>query len=192
MRVVIVGGGVVGAALALAVARRGLDVVLMDGARERSPCARVWHHPGAADPGTLEHAMLARAAELRPLLDALGVARDGDRFDAEAAAVALRAAAERHGAQVRRERFAHPGQVRGAVYVNCAGRGAEAVARGLGDAPFAPDASYVVGRSPVVPELINVAALGTTGASAALALAEHVAGLIAPGMPEAPLRPPSA
>jgi len=303
----------VGCALALALVRRGVEVVLLEaepdvGGGASGTGAGVLRTGFDAVPGSLEAAMVRHAAALRPpLLEALGVpvlrcgalvrdpppallaaARtsgvehvvldDGTLHvpgegvtDPVAFVLALAAAAERHGAQLRRgERFEHRGQVPADLYVNCAGRHADAVARALGDdtvgivartvellvvdapvdhihltavpgvlvaptldghtvcraaaadggagparrevlararelcpqladaslvgtyvgvEPAGRDASYVVGRSTRAPELVNVAALGATGLTAAVGLAEHVAGLIAPGAPVAALRP---
>jgi glycerol-3-phosphate dehydrogenase len=322
MKAAIVGGGVVGAALALALARRGVEVVLLEAEPDLALAASgtnsgILHTGFDSTPGELETRMILRSAELRPaLMEALGVPvlRCGARMrdapehvvetarangvshtvfgdgtleipgewvtDPVAFTLALAAAAERHGAEIRRgERFEHRAQLAADLYVNCAGLGADEVARVFGDDTFsifprkgeffvfdadvssillpAPTArtkgvlvfptidghlvcgptavdgedktdwsvrpqardevlagaiamcpalegarqvgqyaglrpagrgvNYVVGRSTVAPELVNVAAIRSTGLTASLGLAEHVAGLIAPGVPEAPL-----
>lgn len=65
--------------------------------------------------------------------------------------------------------------------------GARQVGAYAGLRPAGRGVNYLVGRSSAAPELINVAAIRSTGLTAALGLAEHVAGLVAPGAPEAPL-----
>ena len=77
--VAVIGGGVVGAAVALALARRGAGVVLLEAEEELARGASgansgLLHLPFDSEPGTLETRLLQRSAELRrPLLDALGV-----------------------------------------------------------------------------------------------------------------------
>jgi glycerol-3-phosphate dehydrogenase len=70
--------------------------------------------------------------------------------------------------------------------------GAEQVASYAGLRPAGRGVNYVVGRSAAAPELVNVAAIRSTGLTASLGLAEHVAGLVAPGALVAPLLPPDA
>jgi glycerol-3-phosphate dehydrogenase len=70
--------------------------------------------------------------------------------------------------------------------------GAEPVGAYAGLRPAGRGVNYVVGRSAAAPELVNVAAIRSTGLTASLGLAEHVAGLVAPGAPEAPLLAPGA
>ena len=60
-------------------------------------------------------------------------------------------------------------------------------ARGRGCAPPGRGCNYVIGRA--TPELLNVAAIRSTGLTASLGIAEHVAEMIAPGVAEAPLEP---
>ena len=79
MNVVVVGGGVVGAACALAFARRGADVELRE-ARDGLALAASGTNSGIvhtgfdSKPGELETELILRAAALRPaLLEALGV-----------------------------------------------------------------------------------------------------------------------
>ncbi len=67
--------------------------------------------------------------------------------------------------------------------------GAEPIADYAGLRPAGRGSNYVIGRSPALPELVNVAAIRSTGLSASLGIAEHVAELLAPGRAEAPLRP---
>jgi len=52
-------------------------------------------------------------------------------------------------------------------------------------------ANYVIGHSRVDRRLVNVAAIRSTGLSAALGIGEHVANLVAPGIEERPLSPGS-
>ncbi len=64
---------------------------------------------------------------------------------------------------------------------------AEPIGSWAGLRPAGRDCNYVIGRA--TPELVNVAAIRSTGLTASLGIAEHVAELIAPGVPEAPLEP---
>jgi glycerol-3-phosphate dehydrogenase len=96
----VIGGGVVGASVALAAARRGADVVLLEAEPELGLCASgtnsgILHTGFDSPPGTLETRMILRSAQLRdPVLDVLGipVARTGaavrPRDDGERNAVA--------------------------------------------------------------------------------------------------------
>ncbi len=65
--------------------------------------------------------------------------------------------------------------------------GAEPIAVYAGLRPAGVGANYVIGRSAASPRLVNVAAIRSTGLTASLGIAEHVAGLVAPGAPVAPL-----
>lgn len=66
--------------------------------------------------------------------------------------------------------------------------GAEPVHSYAGLRPAGRDgANYLVGRSRANPRLVNVAAIRSTGLSASLGIGEHVAALVAPGRPAAPL-----
>ena len=65
--------------------------------------------------------------------------------------------------------------------------GLEPIASYAGLRPAGRGVNYLIGRSRVRPELINVAAIRSTGLTASLAIGEHVAELVAPGRPEAPL-----
>jgi len=67
-------------------------------------------------------------------------------------------------------------------------QGAEPVAQYAGLRPAGRGTNYVVGRSAADARLVNVAAIRSTGVSASLGIAEHVADLIAPGVSPAPLR----
>jgi len=115
--VAVVGAGVVGAATALELARRGLDVALLEAEEEPGLAASgtnsgVLHTGFDSKPGELETEMILRAAELRdPVLDALGVPvlrcgaelrpRDAAEAEAKAEAVAeLAANASRNGVEV--------------------------------------------------------------------------------------------
>ena len=66
--------------------------------------------------------------------------------------------------------------------------GLEPVASYAGLRPAGRGVNYVVGRSAADPRLVNVAAIRSTGLSASLGVAEHVAELLAPGVAAAPLR----
>jgi glycerol-3-phosphate dehydrogenase len=66
--------------------------------------------------------------------------------------------------------------------------GLEPVATYAGLRPAGRGVNYVIGRSRADPRLVNVAAIRSTGLSASLGIAEHVAGLVAPGAPVAALR----
>jgi glycerol-3-phosphate dehydrogenase len=65
--------------------------------------------------------------------------------------------------------------------------GAEPIATYAGLRPAGRGSNYVIGRSRACPELINVAAIRSTGLSASLGIAERVAELILPGVQEGPL-----
>jgi glycerol-3-phosphate dehydrogenase len=77
--VAVVGAGVVGSAIALALARRGVEVVLLEAEAEPGLCASgtnsgILHAGFDSVPGEIETELLLRAAALRdPVLDALGV-----------------------------------------------------------------------------------------------------------------------
>jgi glycerol-3-phosphate dehydrogenase len=57
--------------------------------------------------------------------------------------------------------------------------GREPIAAYAGLRPAGRDANYVIGPSPACPQLINVAAIRSTGLTASLGIAEHVVGLLA-------------
>jgi glycerol-3-phosphate dehydrogenase len=69
----------------------------------------------------------------------------------------------------------------GAIALLPALDGAELGAAYAGLRPAGRGCNYVIGRSRACPELINVAAIRSTGLTASLGIAEHVAGLVAPG-----------
>jgi glycerol-3-phosphate dehydrogenase len=77
--VCVIGGGVVGASIALAVARRGVEVVLLEAEPDLGLCASgtnsgILHTGFDSPPRTLETRMILRSAQLRDeVLDALGV-----------------------------------------------------------------------------------------------------------------------
>ena len=192
--VAIAGAGVVGSAVALALARRGVSVALLEaepepGLRASGTNSGILHTGFDSPPGELETELILRAAALRdPVLDTLGVPvlrcgallrpgaealaanarRNGVETrihedgalevpgetvtDPAAYTLALAAAAERHGAELRtgfrvagieRARddlvLSEPGgeSVRARVLVNCAGLYADEVARLAGDDSFA-------------------------------------------------------
>ena len=64
---------------------------------------------------------------------------------------------------------------------------AEPIGSWAGLRPAGRGCNYVIRRA--TPALINVAAIRSTGLSASLGIAEHVAEMIVPGAPVAPLRP---
>jgi glycerol-3-phosphate dehydrogenase len=68
--------------------------------------------------------------------------------------------------------------------------GAEPVAAYAGLRPAGRDANYVIGPSSACPELVNVAAIRSTGLTASLAIGEHVAELL--GRRGVALGPPRA
>lgn len=68
--------------------------------------------------------------------------------------------------------------------------GAEPVAAYAGLRPAGRGVNYAIGRSPACERLVNVAAVRSTGLTASLGIAEHVASLVAElGVPLAPERP---
>jgi glycerol-3-phosphate dehydrogenase len=69
--------------------------------------------------------------------------------------------------------------------------GAEPVASYAGLRPAGVGVNYLIGRSPADRRLVNVAAIRSTGVSASLGIAEHVASLVAPDAEPEPLRPGS-
>jgi glycerol-3-phosphate dehydrogenase len=77
--VCVIGGGVVGASVALAAARRGVDVELLEAEPELALCASgtnsgILHTGFDSEPGALETRMILRSAELRDeVLERLGV-----------------------------------------------------------------------------------------------------------------------
>jgi glycerol-3-phosphate dehydrogenase len=77
--VAVVGAGVVGSAIALALARRGVEVALLEAEAEPGLCASgtnsgILHAGFDSVPGEIETELLLRSASLRdPVLDALGV-----------------------------------------------------------------------------------------------------------------------
>ena len=151
--VAVIGGGVVGTAVTLALARRGVDTVLFE-ARDRLASAAsgtnsgILHTGFDSPPGELETLLILRAAELRdPVTEKLGipVRRCGAVLNGELIAGesitdpvhfthALAEAAHALGAEIRlgtqvTERLA-------ALTVNCAGLHADEVARLYGDDSF--------------------------------------------------------
>jgi glycerol-3-phosphate dehydrogenase len=151
--VAVIGGGVVGTAVTLALARRGARVVLLEArdalARAASGTNSGILHTGFdSPPGELETRLILRAAELRdPVIETLGVPvrRCGAVLDGEVIAGesvtdpvhftrSLAAAAQACGAEVRTgvrvtERLE-------TLTVNCAGLYADEVARLYGDDSF--------------------------------------------------------
>ena len=176
--VTVVGAGAVGSAVALALARRGVDVTLVEAQPEPGLSASgtnsgILHTGFDSVPGELETALILRAAALRdPVLETLGApvmrcgavmrgdgvaqwAANAERnavevrltgdfvlevpgeavTDPVAYTLALSAAAERHGADVRLSTPFEEVEAAGIV-VNCAGLYADSVARSFGDDSF--------------------------------------------------------
>ena len=111
VEVAVVGAGVVGSAVALALARRGASVALLEAEAEPARCASgtnsgILHTGFDSTPGELETELILRAAPLRePVLAALGIPvlrcgaimrGDGERLDP------LAAGARRNGVAVNR------------------------------------------------------------------------------------------
>jgi glycerol-3-phosphate dehydrogenase len=68
--------------------------------------------------------------------------------------------------------------------------GREPIAAYAGLRPAGRDVNYVIGPSPACPQLVNVAAIRSTGLTASLGIAEHVVGLLAEqGLELGPDRP---
>jgi glycerol-3-phosphate dehydrogenase len=152
-RIAVIGGGVVGTAVTLALARRGIDTTLYE-ANDRLAAAAsgtnsgILHTGFDSAPGELETQLILRAAELRdPVIDALGIPmwRCGALLNGELIAGesitdpvhytrALAAAAEACGAEIRLgTRVTARLDVE---TVNCAGLYADEVARLYGDDSF--------------------------------------------------------
>ena len=151
--VAVIGGGVVGTAVTLALARRGVDTVLLEARHELAGAASgtnsgILHTGFDSPPGELETALILRSAELRdPLIAALGIpvnrcgallhdrVIEGESItDPVRYTYALAAAAEALGAEIRTgvritERL-------DMLTVNCAGLYADEVARLYGDDSF--------------------------------------------------------
>jgi glycerol-3-phosphate dehydrogenase len=71
--------------------------------------------------------------------------------------------------------------------------GAEPVAAYAGLRPAGRDVNYVIGPSPACPQLVNVAAIRSTGLTASLGIGEHVTGLLGQlGVALGPQRPLAA
>jgi glycerol-3-phosphate dehydrogenase len=155
-RVAVIGGGVVGTAVALALARRAIETTLFE-ARDRLAGAASGSNSGIlhtgfdSPPGELETQLILRSAELRePLLETLGipVRRCGAVLNGEVIAGesitdpvhftrALAAAAQACGAEIRTGvRITRRAQVAAETVVNCAGLYADEVARLYGDDSF--------------------------------------------------------
>jgi glycerol-3-phosphate dehydrogenase len=152
--VAVIGGGVVGTAVALALARRGVETVLLEARDELAGAASgtnsgILHTGFDSVPGELETQLILRSAELRDeVVEALDIpvwrcgARLGDRVIAGESVTdpvrftyALAAAARACGAEIRTgERVT--GRLPG-LTVNCAGLYADEVARLYGDDSFA-------------------------------------------------------
>jgi glycerol-3-phosphate dehydrogenase len=152
--VAVIGGGVVGTAVALALARRGVETVLLEARDELAGAASgtnsgILHTGFDSVPGALETELILRSAELRDeVVEALDIpvwrcgARLGDRVIAGESVTdpvrftyALAAAARACGAEIRtgeRVTARLPG-----LTVNCAGLYADEVARLYGDDSFA-------------------------------------------------------
>ena len=156
----VVGGGVVGTAVALALARRGAEVVLVEAKDIASGASGansgLLHVAFDSPPGELETELIQRSAQLRdPVIDALRIpvrrcgalVRDGrgGTFEVPDEAVtdpaaytrALAVAAAACGVEIRTGfRLTDRREVPARVTVNCAGLYADEVARLFGDDSF--------------------------------------------------------
>jgi glycerol-3-phosphate dehydrogenase len=153
----VVGGGVVGAAVALALVRRGADTILVEANDELARAASgtnsgLLHVAFDSPPGELETRLIRRSAELRdPVIEALGIpvrrcgalvdgtleVPDEAVTDPVAYTRALARAAEALGAEIRTGfRVTARDEVPARVTVNCAGLYADEVARLWGDDSF--------------------------------------------------------
>jgi len=151
--VAVIGGGVVGTAVTLALARRGVRTVLLEARAELAGAASgtnsgILHTGFDSPPGELETELILRSAALRDeVVEALGIPvwrcgalLHGDLIEGESITDpvhytrALAAAAEALGAEVRTGvRVTEPLDV---PAVNCAGLYADEVARLYGDDSF--------------------------------------------------------
>jgi glycerol-3-phosphate dehydrogenase len=154
--VAVIGGGVVGTAVTLALARRGVDTILLEARDELAGAASgtnsgILHTGFDSTPGELETQLILRSAELRDaVVEALGIpvwrcgALLNDRViegesitDPVRYTYSLAAAATALGAEVRTgARVTRRDQVAAASVVNCAGLYADEVARLFGDDSF--------------------------------------------------------
>jgi glycerol-3-phosphate dehydrogenase len=151
--VAVIGGGVVGTAVTLALARRGVETTLYEARDGLAQAASgtnsgILHTGFDSPPGELETELIRRAAELRdPVVEALGipvwrcgalvnerVIEDESITDPVHFTRALAAAAQACGAEIRLgERVSERLET---VTVNCAGLYADEVARLYGDDSF--------------------------------------------------------
>jgi glycerol-3-phosphate dehydrogenase len=151
--VAVIGGGVVGTAVTLALARRGVRTVLLEARAELAGAASgtnsgILHTGFDSTPGELETELILRSAQLRDeVVEALGIpvwrcgallhdrVIEGESItDPVHYTRALAAAAEALGAEVRTGvRVTEPLDV---LTVNCAGLYADEVARLYGDDSF--------------------------------------------------------
>jgi glycerol-3-phosphate dehydrogenase len=154
--VAVIGGGVVGTAVALALARRGVETVLLEARDELAGAASgtnsgILHTGFDSTPGELETRLILRSAELRDeVVETLGIpvrrcgAQLQDRvIDGESITdpvrytYALAAAAQTLGAEIRTgTRVSSRADVPARTVVNCAGLYADEVARLFGDESF--------------------------------------------------------
>ncbi len=155
--VAVIGGGVVGAAVALGLVRRGADTILLEANDELALAASgtnsgLLHVAFDSPPGELETRLIRRSAELRDeVIDALGIpvlrcgalveggleVPDEAVTDPIAYTRALARGAEALGAEIRTGfRVTARDEVPARVTVNCAGLYADEVARLWGDDSF--------------------------------------------------------
>jgi glycerol-3-phosphate dehydrogenase len=158
--VAVIGGGVVGTAVALALARRGMETVLLEARDELAGAASgtnsgILHTGFDSPPGELETKLILRSAQLRDeMMEALGVPVwrcgalvhdvDGPReipgeaiTDPVYYTRSLAAAAEALGVTIRTGvRVTDRDEVSAGTVVNCAGLYADEVARLYGDDSF--------------------------------------------------------
>jgi glycerol-3-phosphate dehydrogenase len=151
--VAVIGGGVVGTAVTLALARRGIETTLYEARDGLAQAASgtnsgILHTGFDSTPGELETQLILRAAELRdPVLEALaipvrrcGALVGGEVIEEEAVTDpvhytrALAAAAQACGAEIRTS--SRITERLDGLTVNCAGLYADEVARVYGDDSF--------------------------------------------------------
>jgi glycerol-3-phosphate dehydrogenase len=154
--VAVIGGGVVGTAVALALARRGVETVLLEARDELAGAASgtnsgILHTGFDSPPGELETQLILRSAQLRDeVLEALeipvrrcGALLDDRVIEGESITdpvrytYALAAAAAALGAEIRTgARVTSRDDVPAETVVNCAGLYADEIARLFGDDSF--------------------------------------------------------
>src|SRR5258708_6743774 len=214
--VAVIGGGIVGCAVAEALAVRGVATILIEAGASLGGAASgsnsgILHTGFDSVPGELETELILRSGPLREqLAPALGVIvrRCGARLrghdDAQHAAIArLAANAARNGVEVDLRgpgELIVPGQSipdplaftaapgerapgellwTGARRFSPPLEGREPIAAYAGLRPAGRGVNYAIAPSRTLPGLVNAAAIRSTGLTAAPAIGEYVAGLLA-------------